>query len=268
MIWTMMAYAVLCNENQSGSREEFMSMVTISAETRVMDPAALEAVAHLFEVVEFSENRIIEENQKTQVVVQQAFGQMQGHLSTLSEENQKLRVELTAEQTRQRETEHLHLAELKALREQLAAAQSEVATVRQDMSKTMHKADERVAAALKSKDEAVRIALLAADARAAALQQTIHTKDAQIGVLDQQRVSIHNERYRLQQQLATAKDVIDGTLSSLRTSVGTHSDSEQGYVKTYGSNHHLAVHHRTMRIAYNDAINQVNYKKALKGYVI
>ena len=149
-----------------------MSMVITSAETRVMDPAALEAVSHLFEVVEFSENRIVDESQKTQAVVQQAFGQMQGHLSTLSEENHKLRVELTAEQTRQRETEQLHLAELKALREQLAAAQSEVAMVRQDMSKTVRKANEAVSVALQDKTKAVELATKAADERVAAIRSS------------------------------------------------------------------------------------------------
>jgi flagellar biosynthesis chaperone FliJ len=135
------------------------------------DDFATLALGDLFDVLNASENRLVVEGQRTQESAQLIFAQMQHGFAALAKENDHLRTQLIASEGRQREVEVIHKAEVKALKDEVLAAQESVKTVRKEMLQVSQKANSNVAAALAAQKVAVQTAIQTGDARVASAQR-------------------------------------------------------------------------------------------------
>jgi hypothetical protein len=136
------------------------------------DDFAMLALGDLFDVLNASENRLVVEGQRTQESAQLIIAQMQHGFAALAKENDHLRTQLIASEGRQREVEVIHKAEVKALKDEVLAAQESVKTVRKEMLQVSQKADSNVAAALAAQKIAVEAMARVADARVASALTT------------------------------------------------------------------------------------------------
>ncbi|MCX7120161.1 MAG: hypothetical protein NTZ67_00020 [Gammaproteobacteria bacterium] len=146
------------------------------------------ALEQVLMVLAKSDDRVAIGAQKTAQQLEQFMKQMKERFTKLSEENCKLRVQLIASDSRQRELEVLHKAEIQAITDKVSSAETSVETMRQEMVASARSADARVAATVAAQIEAVKTATQAADARVAAAIQTgdarvaaaIQTGDARV----------------------------------------------------------------------------------------
>ena len=163
-----------------------VSMISIKGSSQLPGPGADEvtkenstALEQVLMVLAKSDDRVAIGAQKTaqqleqfRKQLEQFMKQMKERFTKLSEENCNLRVQLIASDSRQREFEVLHRAEIEAITHNLSSAETSVVTMRQEMVASARSADARVAAAVAAQIEAVKTATQAADARVAAAIQT------------------------------------------------------------------------------------------------
>ncbi len=162
-----------------------MSMISIKGPSQLAGTGAREvaeenstALEQVLTVLSESEDRVAIGAQKTEQQFEQFMKQMQERFSILSEENCKLRKQLIASDSRQRELEVLHKAEIQAITDKVSSAETSVEMMRQEMVASARSADARVAAAVAAQIEAVKTATQAGDARFEAAIQTGDTRVA------------------------------------------------------------------------------------------
>ena len=162
-----------------------MSMIPIQGFSQLVLTGTVEAaeenstaLEQVLTVLAESDDRVAIGAQKTAQQFEQFMKQMQERFTILSEENCKLREQLIASDSRQRELEVLHRAEIEAITHNLSSAETSVVTMRQEMVASARSADARVAAAVAAQTEAVKTATQAGDARVEAAIQTGDTRVA------------------------------------------------------------------------------------------
>ena len=160
-----------------------MSMIPIQGFSQLVLTGTVEAaeenstaLEQVLTVLAESDDRVAIGAQKTAQQFEQFMKQMQERFTILSEENCKLREQLIASDSRQRELEVLHRAEIQAITDKVSSAETSVETMRQEMVASARSADARVAAAVAAQTEAVKTATQAGDARVEAAIQTGDTR--------------------------------------------------------------------------------------------
>ena len=162
-----------------------MSMIPIQGPSQLVGTGTVEAaeknstaLEQVLTVLSESDDRVAIGAQKTAQQFEQFMKQMQERFTILSEENCKLRKQLIASDSRQRELEVLHKAEIQAITDKVSSAETSVEMMRQEMVASARSADARVAAAVAAQIEAVKTATQAGDARFEAAIQTGDTRVA------------------------------------------------------------------------------------------
>jgi len=102
---------------------------------------------------------------------------MEERFAALFKEKQVLREQVEQLESRQREIEVLHQAEIAALKKQVATSDQAAETAQNEMKAVAAKAEERVAAAMAAQVQAVSIAIQAGDARVEAAVKAAHLAD-------------------------------------------------------------------------------------------
>ena len=162
-----------------------MSMISIQGFSQLVPSGAVAvaeessaALEQVLTVLAESDDRVAIGAQKTAQQFEQFMAQMQKRFAMLSEENCKLREQLIASDSRQRELEVLHRTEIQALTDKVSSGETAVETMRQEMVASARSADARVAAAVIAQAEAVKTVAQAGDARVATAIQTGDTRVA------------------------------------------------------------------------------------------
>ena len=162
-----------------------MSMISIQVFSQLVPSGAVAvaeessaALEQVLTVLAESDDRVAIGAQKTAQQFEQFMAQMQKRFAMLSEENCKLREQLIASDSRQRELEVLHRTEIQALTDKVSSGETAVETMRQEMVASARSADARVAAAVIAQAEAVKTVAQAGDARVATAIQTGDTRVA------------------------------------------------------------------------------------------
>ena len=162
-----------------------MSMISIQGFSQLVPSGAVAvaeessaALEQVLTVLAESDDRVAIGAQKTAQQFEQFMAQMQKRFAMLSEENCKLREQLIASDSRQRELEVLHRTEIQALTDKVSSGETAVESMRQEMVASARSADARVAAAVIAQAEAVKTVAQAGDARVATAIQTGDTRVA------------------------------------------------------------------------------------------
>jgi septal ring factor EnvC (AmiA/AmiB activator) len=140
-----------------------MSMIPIQGFSQLVLTGTVEAakenstaLEQVLTVLAESDDRVAIGAQKTAQQFEQFMKQMQERFTILSEENCKLREQLIASNSRQRELEVLHRTEIQAITDKVSSAETSVETMRQEMAASARSAEARVAAAVAAQIEAVK----------------------------------------------------------------------------------------------------------------
>lgn len=163
------------------------------------------ALANLFGAVQIADGQLAAQGQETREKAQEVFFKMQQHFASLAEHNRIL-----AEENRQlREMLHdeksLHQAEVNVLKAKTEASDSAVKTLRQELTKAEQQFNQKLTAAIKDKENAVKAAIQAGDAKWAAVREADRQQAEAIIKARETSIQYHKNKLLDIQKIAKAE---------------------------------------------------------------